>query len=330
MAEGRGLITASDLETYTAKWRDPLVFTIDSFRVISAPPPSSGGIAIAQMFGMAEMLGLDTMPHQSAAYVHTLSEIQRRVYADRSEYLGDPDFVQIPVEALLDSAYLRERISNFSRERASLSEDVKAGELLLESMETTHLSVVDGEGNAVSVTTTLNGRYGSKIMVQGAGFFLNNEMDDFSSKPGSPNMFGLVGGKANAIAPRKRMLSSMTPTILELNGEAYLIVGSPGGSTIITSVFQTIANHIYFQLDLPDAVAAPKTHHQWLPDEILYEDGKWNESLKEELMEMGHTLTPIGSLGRVDAILRTGPDEWTAVGDPRGDDISAGIPKNER
>src|SRR5690554_2371236 len=248
MKSGGGIINLNDLADYTAIWREPIRNKFRNYTVYSMPPPSSGGIAIAQLLKMWENANPDDIAHNSVAYIHLVTEMERRVYADRSVYLGDPAFYNIPKKHLLKDAYLRKRMKNFDSKEATSSSKIKAGSFdISESTETTHLSVVDQDGNAVSVTTTLNGHYGSKILVEGGGFFLNNEMDDFSVKPGTPNMFGLVGGAVNAIEPNKRMLSSMTPTIVEKNNELYLVAGSPGGSTIITSVFQTIMNTVVFR-----------------------------------------------------------------------------------
>ncbi|MFT5904286.1 MAG: gamma-glutamyltranspeptidase/glutathione hydrolase [Flammeovirgaceae bacterium] len=325
MADGRGLISENDLKNYKSKWRNPIKFTFDNFQVISMPPPSSGGIALEQMFKMAEMLKVENIEHNSVEYLHFNTEIERRVYADRSMHLGDPDYYDIPYKELTDSTYLATRLENF-RYRATLSSRVSHGniEQVSESMETTHLSVVDEEGNAVSITTTINGLYGSRIVVSGAGFLLNNQMDDFSSKSGTPNMFGLVGGKANSIEPGKRMLSSMTPAIVEKDGELFLVAGSPGGSTIITSVYQTIANCTYYDMDLKDAIAAPKFHSQWLPDKIFLERDRFPQDVINMLENKGHEIDYYNTLGRVDAIKVSDNGMLEVCGDPRGDDVGAG------
>jgi gamma-glutamyltranspeptidase/glutathione hydrolase len=325
MGEGRGLITERDLKNYQPQWRNPIKFSFDNYKVISMPPPSSGGIALEQMFKMSKMLKVESLEHNSVEYLHFNTEIERRVYADRSMHLGDPDYYDIPYKELTDSAYLASRLENF-RYRATQSSRVSHGnmEQVAESMETTHLSVVDEEGNAVSITTTLNGRYGSRIVVSGAGFLLNNEMDDFSSKPGTPNMFGLIGGKANSIEPGKRMLSSMTPSIVEKDGELFLVAGSPGGSTIITSVYQTIANCVYYDMDLKDAIAAPKFHSQWLPDKLFLEQDKFPQDVINMLENKGHKIDYYYTLGRVDAIKVSDNGMLEVCGDPRGDDVGAG------
>lgn len=325
MAEGRGLITERDLKNYQPQWRNPIKFHFDRYQVISMPPPSSGGIALEQMFKMSKMLKIDSIDHNSVEYLHFTTEIERRVYADRSMHLGDPDYYDVPYQELTDSTYLASRLENF-RYRATPSSRVSHGnmEQVTESMETTHLSVVDEEGNAVSITTTVNGLYGSRIVVSGAGFLLNNEMDDFSAKPGTPNMFGLIGGKANSIEPGKRMLSSMTPTIVEKDGQLFLVVGSPGGSTIITSVYQTIANCAYYDMDLKEAIAAPKFHSQWLPDKLFLEEGEFTEEVINMLENKGHEIDYFPSLGRVDAVKVSANGRLEVCGDPRGDDVGAG------
>ena len=325
MAEGRGLITAEDLSSYQPVWRKPLEFDFENYRIVTTPPPSSGGIALEQLFGLADILKPYRSEHNSIGYVHLTVEMERRVYADRSEHLGDPDFYDVPYEELTDSTYLKRRTANISV-YATPSEKISPGIMKIpaESMETTHLSVVDEKGNAVSVTTTINGRFGSKIFVKGAGFLLNNEMDDFSVKPGEPNMFGLIGGEANAIEPGKRMLSSMTPTIVEKDDELFLVVGSPGGSTIITSVYQTIANNIFYDMSLKQSIDTPKFHSQWLPDKVFLEKGRFSEELKQRLRATGHELDFFPSLGRVDAIKVSENGKLEACGDPRGDDMAAG------
>jgi gamma-glutamyltranspeptidase/glutathione hydrolase len=238
------------------------------------PPPSSGGVALLQLLEITESYPIQNWGWQNIKTIHLMVEAERRVYADRAEFLGDPDFYKVPVKGLVDKDYLKQQMENFRPEKASLSEDIKHGDpLRKESEQTTHFSITDSQGNAVSVTTTLNRGFGCKIVVDGAGFFLNNEMDDFSSKPGYPNSFGLVGGDANSIQPGKRMLSSMTPTILEKDGELFMVVGSPGGSTIITSVYQTILNVVEYDMGMQEAVDAPRFHSQWLPDLVYYEKG---------------------------------------------------------
>jgi len=265
MKKSGGIITHEDLKNYKAIWRTPITTDYRGHKIISMPPPSSGGIALAQILGMVEDYDLSKMKYQGAEHIHTVVEAERRAYADRAIHLGDSDFYDVPITGLIDKSYLKSRMDNFDPKKASISDATKAGEIK-ESLQTTHYSIVDQDGNAVSMTTTLNGGYGSKLVVAEAGFLLNNEMDDFSAKPGTPNMFGLIGAEANKIEPGKRMLSSMTPTIVEKDGELLLVCGTPGGSTIITSVYQTISNVIDYEMSATDAVKSPRFHHQWLPD----------------------------------------------------------------
>lgn len=308
MQSANGIITLEDLETYRSVWRDSIIGDYKGYRIVSMPPPSSGGIALLQLLKMSENYDLNRYGHNDDRTVHFMTEMQRRVYADRATYLGDPDFVKVPQETLLDDKYLATRIATIKADEKTDSSDVKAGNIqLLESPETTHFSIVDQWGNAAAVTTTLNGGYGSKVFVRGAGFLLNNEMDDFSAKPGVPNMYGLVGGEANAIAPGKRMLSSMTPTILEKDGRLFMVVGTPGGSTIITSVYQTILNVIEHGMSMQQAVSARRVHSQWLPDVVILEKGALGSIDLLQLLLKGHTPVPYPlfkrPLGMVDAIL---------------------------
>jgi gamma-glutamyltranspeptidase/glutathione hydrolase len=288
------------------------------------PPPSSGGIALMQLLESVEPYPLRRWGFNSDSTVQLIIEAERRVYADRAAHLGDPDFYKVPQQNLLDPAYQSLRMKNFDWDRATPSSEINGGTFSAqESEETTHFSIVDKEGNAVAITTTLNGSYGSLVVVKGAGFLLNNEMDDFSVKPGSPNMYGLVGGEANSIAPNKRMLSSMTPAILEKNGNLFMVVGTPGGSTIITSVFQTILNVVEFDKSMQEAVNAKKFHHQWLPDETLFETGSIDSLTKLKLEKKGYKFTPRKAIGRVDAILKT-EKGYEGGADPRGDDTKVG------
>uniref|UniRef100_UPI00406C5BF5 gamma-glutamyltransferase n=1 Tax=Mucilaginibacter sp. CSA2-8R TaxID=3141542 RepID=UPI00406C5BF5 len=324
MKAGQGLISQADLNNYHSVWRKPVIGKYKQFRVITMPPPSSGGIALLQLLHSVESYPLSRWGHNQDSTVQLITEAERRVYADRSKYLGDPDFYKVPVDSLLNPAYITGRMANFNWAQATPSSSIKPGSFAgYESDQTTHYSIVDAQGNAVSITTTLNGSFGNKIFVKGAGFLLNNEMDDFSSKPGVPNMYGLVGGKANSIQPGKRMLSSMTPTILEKNGKLFMVVGTPGGSTIITSVFQTILNVVEFNQDAQQAVSAKRFHHQWLPDEIQTENNALNDTVINKLQQKGYKIISRGNIGRVDAIVVT-PKGLSGGADPRGDDTKAG------
>jgi len=324
MKKSGGIITHEDLKNYKAKWRAPISFDYRGHKIISMPPPSSGGIALAQILGMVENFDMKSIGYHSAEHLHVVAEAERRAFADRATHLGDSDFYDVPINGLMDKGYLKERMSTFQKEKASESENVEAGDAK-ESLETTHYSIVDIEGNAVSMTTTLNGGYGSKLVVAEAGFLLNNEMDDFSAKPGTPNMFGLIGAEANKIEPGKRMLSSMTPSIVEKDGKLLLVCGTPGGSTIITSVFQTISNVIDFDMSASEAVKSPRFHHQWLPDALILEDVGFDTTLLDELNKMGHKAKFRGKLGKVEAIkiLQDGNIEGAA--DIRADDDVKGF-----
>lgn len=325
MKRDGGIITKADLLGYNAVWRKAVTGNYKGYKIITMPAPSSGGIALIQLLKSVEPYPLKRWGFNKDSTVQVMVEAERRVYADRATYLGDPDFFRVPAKQLMDDAYVKMRMGTFSWDKATPSTAVKAGELVLpEHEETTHYSIVDREGNAVSITTTLNGSYGSCVMVKGAGFLLNNEMDDFSVKPGSPNMYGLVGGEANAVGPGKRMLSSMTPTIIEKDGDLFMVVGTPGGSTIITSVFQTILNVIDFDKDMQSAVDAKKFHHQWLPDEVDVEDKALDSLTEVKLKAKGYKLVPRGQIGRVDAILKTKWDYYQGGADPRGDDTAIG------
>lgn len=325
MKQDGGIISKEDLKNYHAVWRDAITGSYKDFKVITMPPPSSGGIALIQLLKSVEAFPLKRWGFNKDSTIQVMVEAERRVYADRAAHLGDPDFYKVPSKALMSDVYIKQRMADFSWARATPSSAVAAGKIApAEHEETTHFSIVDAEGNAVSSTTTLNGSYGAVVVVKGAGFLLNNEMDDFSVKPGSPNMYGLVGGEANAIAPNKRMLSSMTPTILEKEGKLYMVVGTPGGSTIITSVFQTILNVVEFDQDMQTAVDAKKFHHQWLPDEVAYEAEAIDSVTLDKLKEKGYKMVPRGPIGRVDAILKI-KSGYQGGADPRGDDKAMGF-----
>ena len=320
-----GIITHEDLLTYKPVWRDPVNFKYKDLSIYTMAPPSSGGICLGQIMKMIEPYNVGQYLQNSIEAIQVIVEAERRSYADRSLYLGDPDFVNIPQDSLLDVSYLNERMESFSFENATKSSEINPGTIVWEeSEETTHYSIVDPMGNAVAVTTTLNGSYGSKVFVEEGGYFLNNEMDDFSSKPGVPNMFGLIGGKANAIAPQKRMLSAMTPTIVERNGKLAMVVGTPGGSTIITSVLQTLLNVFEYDMDIQTAVSTPRFHHQWLPDIVIFEPNLFSQSLMDSLQGKGYDIKEQYSriIGRVDAILISEDMNLSTGADPRGDDTA--------
>ena len=321
--ETGGIITHEDLLAYEPVWRTPINFQYKDLNVYAMGPPSSGGICLGQIMKMIEPYDVGQYEHNSVEAMQVIVEAERRSYADRSLYLGDPDFVNVPKDSLLDPAYLNQRMESFSFNQATKSTDIAPGSIVWEeSEETTHYSIIDTMGNAVAVTTTLNGSYGSKVFVEKGGYFLNNEMDDFSSKPGVPNMFGLIGGKANAIAPQKRMLSAMTPTIVEKNGKLAMILGTPGGSTIITSVLQIILNVYEFDMGIQAAVSAARFHHQWLPDLIVFEPNQFEESLINALQQKQYQIKEEYSriIGRVDAIHLSELGEISTGADPRGDD----------
>lgn len=323
---GGGLIDYEDLRRYQSKWRLPLKGKFNNYSIITMGPPSSGGVALIQMLKGLEPFNVKRFEHNSAPYTHYLVEVEKRAYADRATYMGDPDFASVPVDYLISDEYIKKRMSGIEKNKATPSSDIKEGNVeIVESVETTHFSIVDKEGNAVAITTTINSYFGSKVWVDGAGFFLNNEMDDFSAKPGVPNQFGLLGNEINSIRPEKRMLSSMTPTILERKGDLFMVLGSPGGSTIITTVLQTILNATVFDMSMQEAVDAKRFHHQWMPDVILHETDAFSNEVIKELKSMNYKFQDRGMIGMCDAImvhedglLEGGPDS------SRGDNTAIG------
>ncbi|MFD1769559.1 gamma-glutamyltransferase [Sphingobacterium suaedae] len=325
MKRGNGIISHADLTNYRAIWRQPIVGTYKAYKLISMPPPSSGGIALLSLLQSVEPYPLAKWGFQSDSTVRVMVEAERRVYADRATHLGDPDFYRVPVDYLTDRKLNQDRMAGVDLSKATPSSAVKAAVFPgYESEETTHFSIVDKEGNAVSLTTTLNGSYGSCVWVSGAGFLLNNEMDDFSAKPGSPNLYGLIGGKANAIEPGKRMLSAMSPTIIERDGKLKMVIGTPGGSTIITSVFQGILNVLEFGMNAQESVSSPRFHHQWQPDRIDVEQRAISDSVRHSLEKDGYTLYKRGSIGRMENIIILPNGKRQTGADPRGDDFAAG------
>lgn len=323
MKRGKGIITYEDLKNYKAKFRTPHTFDYKGYKIISMPMPSSGGVLLHQMMKMIEKRDIGKMGFQSTQAIQLMTEVERRAYADRAEFMGDADFYNVPVKQLTSDRYLNDRMKDYDPTKAGISTSIKPGNIAsYESEETTHLSVIDNEGNAVAVTTTLNNSYGSRTVVGEAGFILNDEMDDFSIKPGVPNMYGAIGGEANAIQPGKRMLSSMTPTIVLKDNKPFLVVGSPGGTTIPTSVFQTLVNILEFDLSAKDAVDKPKFHHQWLPDTI-YVESSFDNNTRIALQNMGYTVVERGQIGRTE-VVRVLPDgKLEGIADERGPDDEA-------
>jgi gamma-glutamyltranspeptidase/glutathione hydrolase len=321
MQAQNGLISKKDLKNYQAVWRTPIKSKYKNYQIIGMPPPSSGGVALAQLLQMVAPYSLNKWGPTSDSTIQVMVEAERRVYADRSKWLGDPDFVKVPVNELIDPAYNANRMSSLNFAQATPSSSIQAGTFPgYESPETTHYSIVDGEGNAVSITTTLNNSYGSKVFVGGAGFLLNDEMDDFSAKAGSPNLYGLIGSKANEIQPNKRMLSSMTPTIVEENGQLKMVVGTPGGSTIITSVFQVVLNTLEMGMNMQQAVEYPRFHHQWLPEKITAEPKRFSDEQQIRLQTKGYTFSPVSAIGLVEGIFVLPNGNLQGGADSRGDD----------
>lgn len=304
MEAGGGVIDYEDLLRYRSKWRLPLKANYKNYNIITMAPPSSGGVALIQMIKGLEDVKLQKYPHNSAEYTHFLVEVEKRAYADRATFLGDPDYAPVPTERLISDAYLKDRMDGIDLAVITPSSAIKEGNVdIIESVETTHFSIVDKDRNAVAITTTINSNFGSKLWIDGAGFLMNNEMDDFSSKPGVPNQFGLLGNEINSIQPEKRMLSSMTPTILERNGKLFMVLGSPGGSTIMTTVLQTILNVTEYNMSMQEAVDAKRFHHQWMPDQIQHETETFSPDVFKALKERNYTFRDRGWIGMCDAIM---------------------------
>ena len=330
MTKVGGWMTFDDLDNYVSKYRDPIKGSFNEFDIISMGPPSSGGILLVHMLNMFnEIENIDSalpidLSFNATNYIHVLTEIERRAYADRAEHLGDADFWNVPVDMLLSQSYAKERVSNIDLSHATSSQDVKYGfSPIKESEETTHYSVVDKDGNAVSVTTTINYGYGSGVTITGGGFLMNNEMDDFSSKPGVPNIFGLLGNEANAIEPMKRPLSSMTPTIILKHGKPYLILGTPGGATIITTVLQNILNVVKHNMNIKEAVSSPRFHSQWQPDVIYYEENTLTSAIIGALKSRGHHMEIRGKIGEANGIMINEKGYWGGA-DSRGENTAIG------
>ena len=328
MSSGNGIITENDLKNYKVRERVAMQFPYKNYQIITMPLPSSGGIILQQLFKMTAQKKLASYPFQSKESVQLIVEAERRAFADRAEFMGDEDFVKVPVKTLVSDNYLKNRMADYVEGKAGDSKTINPGQIK-ESEETTHISITDAEGNAVAVTTTLNDHFGSKTIISGAGFVMNNEMDDFSVKPGVPNMYGAIGNDKNGIAPGKRMLSSMTPTIVLKNNKPFIVVGTPGGTTIPTSVFQSIVNIVDYKMSADDAVNKPKFHHQWQPD-VIYVEKDFDKTLQEDLKKIGYKIINRGAIGRTELITITGNKKEknkviiNAVADKRGDDDARG------
>ncbi|WP_246068302.1 gamma-glutamyltransferase [Fodinibius sediminis] len=321
-----GIMSHKDLKNYKSVWRNPVKASFMGYDLFIMPPPSSGSIAIAQILEMLKSYELREMGFNSAAYIHLVTETMRRAFADRAHFLGDPDFVDIPQRKLLAPSYNERRMETFNPEKASASDQINQGDIPFpESSETTHYSIIDQKGNAVAVTTTLNGSFGSKVAVSGAGFFLNNEMDDFTAEPGEPNMFGLIQGKANAIEPAKRMLSSMSPTIVTKNDSTRMVLGAAGGPRIITATLHNFLNRAVFNMEPGQAVSAPRFHHQWMPDTLYYEQFGLSADTKKQLKKRGHALGSSDNLGRAHTIFIDEAGLKYGAADPRSDGAAAGF-----
>jgi gamma-glutamyltranspeptidase/glutathione hydrolase len=315
-----GRMTLRDLRNYESVWRDPIRAEFHGHEFYMMPPPSSGGVVMSQVLSMIDGINPDSTGVNSSQYIHLLSEAFRRAFADRNFFLGDPDFVPMPLDTLLSGSYNLNRFSDFDPENATSSSEISHGQItgFAESDETTHFSVVDADGNAVGITTTLNGSYGSHVAVDGAGFLMNNEMDDFSAKPGEPNMYGLIGAEANSVEPGKRMLSSMSPTIITVDGRLKMVAGGSGGPTIITAVFQNIMNELLYGMNAAEAIASPRFHHQWLPDQIILERLSLPDDVHQNLKHKGHSIRIVSSLARTHIIVIDDDRNRTAAADPRG------------
>ena len=325
MKKGNGIITHDDLANYKPVERKVLKGTYREYDIVTMGPPSSGGICLLYLLNILENYNLSSYKRNGVDYINILAEAMKCVYADRSEYMGDADFYNVPADILISKSYALERFSDFVPGIVKSSSDISPGKIIKESLQTTHLSVADSKGNMVSLTTTLNDSFGNSVVVGGAGFLLNNEMDDFSVKPGVPNIFGLIGNKANAIEPGKRMLSSMTPTIVLRNSRPFMVIGSPGGGKIITSVLQSFLNVVEFGLSINDAVDSPRFHHQWLPDLLQAERNLLSRSSIKKLSEMGYDIKSVSDFGRVEAVIYNDDGTLSGHSDARGSGKALGF-----